>query len=486
VNLVKNNIFRCIKEPVCFTFLASIALSLIAIFGVVTIGKDGALYVDVARSITSEGFAVAFDKFNWPWYSILIALVHSCTKIDHEIIAYMLAVIFMAGTCSLLVSMVKNKTPAAVYWAVLLVLSVPVFNEFRGSVIRESGFWFFIVLAIWIVSLRSEITFLQGFAIQLAIVCAALFRLEALFVAPAILVYFLFDGNTLFFKEKVLNIFKTFIIFIILFLFGAIAVFWMDLLTQPRVAKYLHLINPYAVYESFSLISDKFAQVALRKWSHSDAGVIVFFGFLAALIIRIISYAGMFSFILLDSVGRKKLIEGAKTYKLNLFAAAFYICVLFIFFFQSKFINSRYISMFLLLSIPIMSVAIHGVKDKWPKLINIFVIVSVLFMFANVITTSTKKTHYLEAAQWVKDNTEFSDKIYYDDSRVAYYAGRGYPDLPAVEEVLESKSHKENYEYFVIESDVDDKFFLDWIEKNNFKILSEKTNGKKTLYIFSR
>ncbi len=229
--------------------------------------------------------------------------------------------------------------------------------------------------------------------------------------------------------------------------------------SSAPIAQNLYLINPYNIYKSFVFVSDSFAQAVLLKWSHSDATVIVFFGFLAALVLRVISYAGIASLILLDKNGRKGLIEGAKKYKLHLIAIILYFIVLLVFFFQVKFINSRYSALLLILSVPILAVAVHGCKLKWPKLTNLFVFLSLLLMLSNVISTSTKKTHYLEAANWVQKNTKITDRIYYEDSRVAYYADRGYPSMPLITEVMKNKNYIDSYDYFVIESDLKNNFF---------------------------
>ncbi len=483
---LKGKIYKIIKDPVSLTFFFSVILSLIAIFGTVTIGKDGAFYIDIARSISNNGLSVAFERFSWPWYSILIAFIHDATGFNHEFIAYLATILFMAGTCSLTVSMVKRRSPETVYWAMLLVLSVPVFNNFRAEIIRETGFWFFIVLAVWLVLFDSKINFLRGLFIQLAIIAAALFRLEALFLIPAIFIYFIFRKSSESEQSRFVALFKCFYGFFFLFLLGFFAVLSTDFLAQPRVAQNLYLINPYNIYKSFIFVSDSFAQAVLLKWSHSDATVIVFFGFLAALVLRIISYAGIASLILLDKNGRKSLIEGAKKYKLHLIAIILYFIVLLIFFFQVKFINSRYSALLLILSVPILAVAVHGCKLKWPKLTNLFVILSLLLMLSNVISTSTKKTHYLEAANWVQKNTKITDRIYYEDSRVAYYADRGYPSMPLVTEVMKNKNYIDSYDYFVIESDLKNNFFLQWMEENNLIIAAEKGNGKKTMYILTK
>ena len=483
---LKEKIYKIIKDPVFLTFFFSVILSLIAIFGTVTIGKDGAFYIDIARSISNNGLSVAFERFSWPWYSILIAFIHDATGFNHEFIAYLATILFMAGTCSLTVSMVKRKSPETVYYAMLLVLSVPVFNNFRAEIIRETGFWFFIVLAVWLVLFDRKIDFLRGLYIQLAITAAALFRLEALFLIPAIFIYFLFRRSSASEQNRFVALFKCFYGFSFLFLLGFFAVLSTDFLAQPRVAQNLYLINPYNIYKSFIFVSDSFAQAVLLKWSHSDATVIVFFGFLAALVLRIISYAGIASLILLDKNGRKGLIEGAKKYKLHLIAIILHFIVLLIFFFQVKFINSRYSALLLILSVPILAVAVHGCKLKWPKLTNLFVFLSLLLMLSNVISTSTKKTHYLEAANWVQKNTKITDRIYYEDSRVAYYADRGYPSMPLVTEVMKNKNYIDSYDYFVIESDLKNNFFLQWMEENNLIIAAEKGNGKKTMYILTK
>src|SRR5690554_6775031 len=135
-------------RPLLFTALISVLLSCIAIAGVVTIGKDGALYIDTAQKITEYGPAVAFERFNWPWFSFLLSYSHQATGLAYETIAYLYSIFFMTGLCVTLVSVVKAKEPEAVWWAVLLVLSIPVFNSFRYEIIRDTGFWFFSVLSL--------------------------------------------------------------------------------------------------------------------------------------------------------------------------------------------------------------------------------------------------------------------------------------------------------------------------------------------------
>lgn len=484
MNTVVEQGLKYFKEPVRLAFLGSVILSLIAFLGFVTIGKDGAFYIDIAQSVSRDGLHIAFERFNWPWYSILISLIHSLTSLDHELIAMVLSVLFMAGACSCVVATVKNKTPEAAYWAVLLVLSIPVFNGFRESIIRDTGFWFFVLLTVWAVSTSIHIGFIRGFAIQLFILAAALFRLEAVFIIPAVFVYLLVDGRVISIKDRFLNVFSVTYIFSLIAFIGIVYILIKGGLSQERIDYYFNLVNPYKVYQTLLLKSDQFAKASLLKWSYSDAGMILFFGFLFTLIIRLLEYAGVFSLFLLSGAGRRSFLVSASNYKINSISMFFYFIVLLTFFIQVGFINSRYSSMFVWLAVPMMSITLYELNKGFPKLTKAFVIVSILFMFANVISTSVKKTHYLEAAEWIMEHTNVEDTIYYEDSRIAYYAGRGYPEMPEVNQVLEGEVERARFKYFVIEASVKDQELLSKAATLNLHLLSEKTNGKKTLYIF--
>ena len=139
-----------VKSPALVTFVSSLVLSLIAVAGVVTVGKDAAFYLDIAQQTSEHGIAVAQAQFNWPWFILLLAGTHKYLGVPLELAAYLWCAVFMAGTCALLVDNVRRRVPAAAWWASLVVLAMPAFNEFRGDILREFGFWFFSVLTFWL------------------------------------------------------------------------------------------------------------------------------------------------------------------------------------------------------------------------------------------------------------------------------------------------------------------------------------------------
>src|SRR5690606_36901804 len=154
-----------------------------------TVGKDAAFYLDIARQTVEQGPEITTQRFNWPWFPLLLALTH-WLGIPLELAAYGWCALFMAGACALLVDFVRSKGPDAAWWTCVVVLAMPAFNECRGDILSEFGFWFFSVLTIWMAARWDE----QGgwwrlLALFPTVLFAALFRLEAAFLLPALMLW---------------------------------------------------------------------------------------------------------------------------------------------------------------------------------------------------------------------------------------------------------------------------------------------------------
>ncbi len=98
-------------------------------------------------------------------------------------------------------------------------------------------------------------------------------------------------------------------------------------------------------------------------------------------------------------------------------------------------------------------------------------------MLSNVISLGTKKTHYLEAASWLSRNTNPADPIYYEDLRIAYYAGRGYPYMPVTREELMTPYQAAKFRYFVLAPKPGDPLYL-WLTEQRKPVLGQFTNRK--------
>jgi len=461
--------------PTRLTFVVSLLLSLIAVSGSVIVSKDAALYLHIAQQVLDQGPRAAFLAFDWPWFSFLIAGSHRLFALPLEMAAYFCCALFIAGTCALLVSISERFAAGSAYWACLVVLSIPAINQFRTDIIREHGFWFFAVLALGL-ALRwlEDGGWLRAIPIQLAIVAAALFRLEAALLLPAITLCLIADLRRCEGWKRLLQLTALPLTGVLI---AVISMWSGDTLSQPRIAHYVSLADPRQLAAGFEVMANRFASAALEKYSADDAGKILFFGVTLTLLVKFLALNGPLLLPLFHPESGQALRDYWK--KLSPFFCTWlaYFAVLFVFFIRERFINSRYVSFLNVLAVPLLAAACLHFGKRLPRLSKALIAAAVVVMLINVIYLGAKKTHYLEAATWLSSHTSAADPIYYQDLRIAYYAGRGYPFTPLTREELMTPEQAAKYRYFVLTPRPGDAL-VQWLKEQHKPVLGEFSNRK--------
>ena len=464
---------RIIDEyPVWLAFFGSLLLSLIAVMGTATVGRDAALYIDVAQQVTEQGPDVAWAAFDWPWFSLLLAATHSILRLPLELSAYLWCGLFFAGTSALMVDCVRQRSPDITRWACLVMLAMPAVNAFRNDIIRECGFWFFCTLALWL-ALRWHARggWLRAAFIHMAIVAAALFRLEALLLIPALALWQL---PGLWSSSRRLSFFQ----FSLLPVLGLLVVSVTGVLLSARVVLYLDMIEPHGVFASFQMLCDQFANSLINKYSQDEAGRIIFFGILATMTITFVKLMGPFAvpFILRRNWGVLGIYW--RDYRPFAWAALLYLVVLVLFFIKQQFMNARYMSFLNLLFVPVLAMGLAAFAREFPRLGKGLVVLALLVMLSNVISTGAGKTHYIEAGRWMSAHVESDAPTYFTDGRISYYAGRGYVMPVLTQEEAISPAHAGDYRYFVIEAKGDEPWLNEWLAAHKLRILEHFANRK--------
>jgi hypothetical protein len=467
---------RAHASPVRLAFVGSLLLSLIAIAGTVTVGKDAAHYLDVARQALDRGPAVAFQLFTWPWFPLLLAATHSLLGIPLELAAYLWCALLMAGTCALMVAITQRLVTGSGYWACLVVLSIPACNHLRYDIIREFGFWFFCTLALWLALdwLRHG-GWRRAIAVQAAIAAAALFRLEAVFLFAALTLCLLPEFRA---RQTWLQLLQINVLPLAAMLAALVLLLAGQELAQPRVAHFLSLLDPRNFLARFDLMAGDFAQAALRKNSATDAPQIVFFGLVFTLLVKFLTLSGPLALPLLYRGNWPVLGEYWRKLRPLAWAWFLYFGILLLFFIQERFVNSRYVSFLNLLAVPLLSLSLLRFAPRFPRLAKLLVALALLVMLHNVVSFAAKKTHYLEAGAWLAQNTAPADLIFYDDSRLAYYAGRGYPFMPVTREQAMTMENSPKYRYFAIVARPDEPALQLWMTQQQKRILGHFANRK--------
>ncbi len=474
-------------SPVAVAFAGSLLLSLVAVLGVVTVGKDAAFYLDIARQAGEEGVGIALARFDWPWFVLLIAGTNKLLGLPLELAAYLWCGLFMAGTCALLVDIVRQRAPQAVWWSVLVVLAMPAFNQFRADILREFGCWFFCALTLWL-ALRWQDSRSWKPALWLwlwlSLIAAALFRLEAVLLLPALALWqlpaLIRPGQ----RSAALQFYALLVGFVGLGILGMLLLVRLFELPVNRLVYYAGMLSPLQLLDSFNMLAEQFGQSMINKYSRDEAGKIVFFGLLGVLLVQFVKLLGPFAFVLLDRSSWRLLPGVIRSFSLFGWAALLCFLVLLLFFINQQFIISRYLSFLNLLTVPILAVLVAACAKKWPRLTRPFVVVAALVMIANVVSLGAKKSHYVEAGRWLSAHTPAQAHIYYDDGRIAYYAGRGYPISQPLQLTLQAP---EQFDYLLIESDEGEAWLASWLDQHGLRVLERFSNRKNdTVLVIGR
>ncbi len=463
-------------SPVQLAFFGSLLLSLIAVLGTAIIDRDAAFYMDIAQRASEQGPRLAIESFDWPWFSLLLVGSHLLLRLPVELCAHLWCALFMAGTCALMVDCVRQRVPAAAYWACLVVLTMPAFNQFRYDILREFGFWFFSVLTLWL-ALRWQVRggWWQAALIHAALFLAALFRLEAVLLLPALILWQSPGLRTPGGWRRMLQLNALPLLAGIL---GLLAMLAWGGLSSARIEVYLSMLDPRQVFASFRELSDQFARTLINTYSKDEAGRIIFFGMLAALLIQFIHALGPF---VVPFCSRRSWVSmGGYWREFRPFAwgALLYLAVLVLFFVRQQFMISRYVSFLNLLVVPLAAMALMLFAENFPRMAKALTAVALLVMVHNVVSFGAQKTHYIAAGGWVAKHIEPGASVYYDDGRIAYYAGRGYPLPTITRETAMSPEHYREYRYFVIDAKVDDPWLQDWLSRQHKQVLTRFANRK--------
>lgn len=457
--------------PVMLAFVVSLLLSVIAILGTVTVPRDATLYFDAGQMFLEQGFAGAFSLFDWPWFSILLAVTHWLTGLSLENCGYLWCALLLAGTCALLVDCSQRLVPGSGYLAGLVSLAMPGFNQYRGDILREFGFWFFCVLALWLVGRwHARGGWFSACIIQLAILMAAAFRLEAVFLVAALAIWSLTERSWS--RVLQLNVLPALAALLALILLP-----FYDL-QLARLNYYQQLLDPWRLLTSFGELAQHLAAGMRHQYSRDDAGLILFLGMLGTLILGAGVSMGPFVVPLLCTGRRawRSVITSAGAY----FSWAWlgYFVVLLAFFVHNQFMISRYESLLAVLAVPAATFALRDFRVRFPRAGRFLLAVVLLVMLDNVISLSVKKTQLVDAGHWMASNVAIGDPVYYDDVRISYYAGRGARRQPLSREQAMSAGYVNNYRYFFVQVDASAPWLKDWLQQHRKRILVSFTNAK--------
>lgn len=404
-------------------FLGSLVLSLVAVQGAV-LNRDGMLYVDTARVFLEQGLAAARAQFDWLFLPLLLAAGSAVTGLGPETVGLVLNGLLFAGCCALLVALSERLFPGSAWVACLVVLALPAFNAYRADLIREPGYWFFCVAALWLALRWADSGRLrEAFACQLALCAAVLFRLEAAAFFAALVLWQLSAAPA---GKKLRGALMVAVVpLAALVLFGLMLATGLISL-DGRFSYYLELLDPMRKLSAFSEAANRVGEGVLNKYSQDEAGSILFFGLLSVVPVKFVQMSGIFLVPLTYLFVRYRAGWVLARWQLLGWVFMVYFLVLVAFLTHQFFLTGRYVSFLNLLAVPLVAAGLLALMEQFPRWKGVMVALAVLVMLANVVSIGPRKTHYVEAGEWLAANVADASRVYVENPRVSYYAGWGY------------------------------------------------------------
>lgn len=476
-------------NPVWGAFCGSLLLSLIAVLGAVTPNNDGMLYVEAARVFQQSGLGAAREVFDWVFLPVLMSALSSVTRLDAGAAGYVISALFLAGTCALLVSCVRERFPEAGWAACAVVLAIPALNNYRDYIIREFGAWFFIVLALWLALrwVRKPGWWLALLA-QVSICAAALFRLECLIFLA---VFPLWQLGALRREGGVRRLTMMSVLPLVGALsLGALLVTGVAGVSE-RLIYQLSALELFAEGSDFRRAADLFADSVLSRYSADEATTILLFGLLSIIPVKLLSNLGFFVLPAMYAASRLRMRDlCSDRSSVWLVAFCLYALVLSAFVLKQFFLTSRYVAPLAILMVPLVSLGAHALYCRFTRLRWILVVFVVILALANVISTSPPKTRYLDAARWLQQQHVEETRVYLEPREVAHLVGwsfrhaqRGLSGRSALLEAMAAG----RIDLALLEGREGDPAIAKWASDNRLRVLQVFVDGRgRAIFVIGR
>lgn len=413
----------------------SLLLSVYAGFTVSVPNDDAFLYVRTAEIFLEGGIGAAFEHFAWAGYSVLIGLV-AATGIELLTAAYVLNGLFFAVLAYAFVSICREFSEDRVLLtlAALTILLFPEINEYRYQILRDAGFWAFVMLGMWwLIRYGAEGSWKFCLYYCGALLLAAVFRPEAmlyLVIAPLCL---LFDRRHER-AERYLLCFRAqgVALAALLLCFLAGLAFGLNLFQQAAALASSYTPFLQSLLDPGGQEMAAMAEVIFGEHAVTYSGRYLPFFLLAGLMVILVAellYAvGMpFSLILIWGYWKKWLLPDRDMALPVIAFAAVNLLVVLAFLLVTRYLTSRYAMVFSLgLALAVPFTARETLARMAPGTRLAPLLLALFFVFSAVdsyYTFGRSKSYVHDAVEWLNSNSGETAQVLTNNRAVAYYSG---------------------------------------------------------------
>lgn len=408
-----------------FVFFTSLLLSVLACYTSPVLNRDGMFYVSLGQMLADGQLEAVLSTFNWPFFPGLLALLNTIIPLSALHVAYLTTSFFAAGCATLLflllTRLVAHGNPR---WAAFLVLSLPIINDYRSNIIRDWPAWFFMLAALLaFFSYRKAPSPKIGLVFILFLLLASLARLESALIAMPLLGWFILEkGNST--KAKLGLVLP----FVVAAVMGLVSLLVIKTSLTGRLLSYWNDLNVAGLYHALHTDGQIIGEEFLRVYSRDYGTTLLVSGLLVILAIKAIKLIAISAIPWLISRQRKLPLHSRDlTYCFWLVVTWLLLDCLFML--NNRFLSSRYMVPMLLFATPILYAGLIKLREQTQdrKLWGIIIALLLIQTISSVISTKGRDKLYIKTAGlWAKAHLTATDEVYFNNSKVAFYAGNLY------------------------------------------------------------
>ncbi|MBB71316.1 MAG: hypothetical protein CMF50_02830 [Legionellales bacterium] len=454
-----------------FTALISVFFSLYFILINDTINRDGILYIRTAYHFVNDGLIAAYHTYSWPFFSMLIGIVHQITALPLVACAYTvtiaLQIMLAYGFIALVRELGGNRQ---LQWiAAITILLFPHLNDYRDYLIRDFGYWAF---CLWsLVALTRYMRTLSwwtalgwGFGMLVAIS----FRVEGaplMILVPIIVLLHprlnLWQRIKYFLKVNCVGIVFTATVIVLIVTIPRNHLLLMDrLITIKDVVG----IGWKPLVERIYQASNAIGPYVMGDKPLDNTPTIIVTGIFGYFFVKVITGLGVLVSIICGYGMVRRVLPADRVGILPLASYIFMNSVMMFYFLWTHFfLSGRYLMPLQLGLLVWFPFAIHQLYENWRTSVAsisgrrwLFPLICLALLWvasASFIHLGASKAHIVEAGHWLADNTSAKSRLYTNSSQVMFYAkgpGGDWDDGVDMQSQRLSDNTWQQYDYLAI------------------------------------
>lgn len=403
---------------------------------------DAALYLRASDYFAAGRVYDGMSVYKWPAYSMMIALVQTITGVEAFVAAQIVNALFtLVATLAFiaLAAEFSNRDRAVVAIATVFIVLQPQLMQLRSWIIRDHGYIALFMVAVYLAVVDNERPSIwRKLALAAALVGATLFRVEGLYLALLVAGYYALKRlRTVTAQASTITVLILGATLLLPFAFSV----WINgtfgrWLAGKAATVDLSIFTDVIRHRVEVLGTEVLQGGGGRKW---PAYVSVAIGITVMDAIRAITpvfaFFGLFAFIP-DRLVPTKAVLPIAWFTLAQFPMLFLVA------FINALMDWRYPMALALIA---MFGIVYCATASWRELLMFRPRAFVVFPSLVVLSVATvaydlprsnPSHHFRDAGEWVEQNVPKASRIWMNDARIAYFAGRSYRTTGGITRLL--------------------------------------------------